>query len=183
MQFGQLKRREFITLFGGAAAWPLEARAQQPDVVRRIGVLMITAETDPQALADRAPFAKQLQHLGWTEGQNVRIDYRWAAGDLSHLPALAAELVGLRPDLIVAQGTPGLAAAKQATGRADIRLHADQARRQIGEPGFHLATRPLLPQHQGSAPILADDAERVLADIDVRSAQRPPRSGPPQEPL
>src|SRR5262249_33936836 len=102
------RRRGFITLLGGAAAtWPLTARAQQPDVVRRIGVLMITAETDPQAQADRAPFAKQLQHLGWTEGQNVRIDYRWAAGDLSHLPALAAKLVGLRPDLIVAQGTPG----------------------------------------------------------------------------
>jgi ABC-type uncharacterized transport system substrate-binding protein len=111
-----MRRREFITLLGGAAAaWPLAARAQQPDVVRRIGVLMITAETDPQAQADRAPFAKQLQRLGWTEGQNVRIDYRWAAGDLSHLPALAAELVGLRPDLIVAQGTPGLAAAQQAT--------------------------------------------------------------------
>jgi ABC-type uncharacterized transport system substrate-binding protein len=110
-----MRRRQFITLLGSATAWPIAARAQQPDVVRRIGVLMITAETDPQAQADRAPFAKQLQHLGWTEGQNVRIDYRWAAGDLSHLPALAAELVGLRPDLIVAQGTPGLAAAQQAT--------------------------------------------------------------------
>jgi putative ABC transport system substrate-binding protein len=111
-----MKRRAFISLLGGAAvAWPLAASAQQPDAARRIGVLMITAETDPQAQADRAPFAKQLQRLGWTEGQNVRIDYRWAAGDLSHLPALAAELVGLRPDLIVAQGTPGLAAAQQVT--------------------------------------------------------------------
>jgi ABC-type uncharacterized transport system substrate-binding protein len=116
MRINHLGRREFITLLGGAAvAWPLTAHAQQPDVVRRIGVLMITAETDPQAQADRAPFTKQLQHLGWREGQNVRIDYRWAAGDLSHLPALAAQLVSLGPDLIVAQGTPGLAAAQQAT--------------------------------------------------------------------
>jgi ABC-type uncharacterized transport system substrate-binding protein len=119
----QVKRREFITLLGGAAAWPLGARAQQPDAVRRIGVLMITAETDPQAQADRAAFTKELQRLGWTDGQNVRIDYRWAAGDPSYLPTLAAQLVGLRPDLIVAQGTPGLAAARQATRTLPIIFH------------------------------------------------------------
>lgn len=114
-----MKRREFISLFGGAAAAsalvPIAARAQQPDPIRRVGVLMITAETDPQARADRAALLQGLQRLGWTEGQNLRIEHRWAAGDPSRLPILAAELVALRPDLIIAQGTPGLAAARGAT--------------------------------------------------------------------
>jgi putative ABC transport system substrate-binding protein len=119
-----MKRRDFIMLVGGAAAcWPLAAYARQPDVVRRIGALMITAETDPRAQAGRAAFTKELQHLGWTEGQNVRIDYRWAAGDPSRLPALAEQLVGLSPDLIVAEGTPGLAAARQASLTLPIIFH------------------------------------------------------------
>jgi putative ABC transport system substrate-binding protein len=119
-----MQRRQFIALLGSAAAsWPVAARAQQPDVVRRIGVLMITAETDPQAQADRAAFTKELRRLGWMEGRNVRIDYHWAAGDASYLPALAAQLVGLRPDLIVAQGAPGLAAARQATRTLPIIFH------------------------------------------------------------
>jgi putative ABC transport system substrate-binding protein len=115
MQFGQLKRREFITLFGGAAAWPLAARAQQPDQVRRIGILMLVGETDPQALAELAAFTTELRRLGWTEGQNVRIDYRWANGDVSLLQPLTAQLVESRPDLVVAQGSAALAALKQAT--------------------------------------------------------------------
>jgi putative ABC transport system substrate-binding protein len=110
-----MQRREFIGLLGSAAAWPLAAEAQQSDAMRRIGVLMITAETDPQAEADRAAFTRELERLGWTDGKNVRIDHRWAAGDPSRLSALAAELVGLQPDVIVAQGTPGLAAARGAT--------------------------------------------------------------------
>jgi putative ABC transport system substrate-binding protein len=111
-----MRRRELIKLFGGAAAaWPFAVRAQQGERMRRIGVLMITAETDPHTQGWRAALTKELDRLGWTEGQKVRIDYRWAAGDASYLPALAAQLVGLKPDLIVAQGTPGLAAARQAT--------------------------------------------------------------------
>ena len=98
MTVDQLHRRSFITLLGGAAiAWPLAARAQQRDGVRRIGVLMLVGETDPQAHAELAAFTTELQRLGWTEGQTVRIDYRWAGGDVSRLQALAAQLVELRP--------------------------------------------------------------------------------------
>jgi len=111
----KMKRREFITLLGGAAAaWPLAARAQQPDHVRRIGILMLVGETDPQAHTELAAFTTELQRLGWTEGQNVRIDYRWADGDVSRLQVLAAQLVELRPDLLVAQGSAALAALRQA---------------------------------------------------------------------
>ena len=109
-------RREFITLLGGAAAaWPLVTRAQQPDQARRIGILMLVGESDPQARAELAAFTTELQRLGWTEGQNVRIDYRWANGDVSRLQALAAQLVDLKPDLVVAQGSAALAALRQAT--------------------------------------------------------------------
>jgi putative tryptophan/tyrosine transport system substrate-binding protein len=109
-----MKRREFITFLGGAAAWPLAARAQQPDQVRRIGILMLVGEADPQAHAELAAFTTELQRLRWTEGQNVRIDYRWADGAVSRLQALATQLVELRPDLVVAQGSAALAALKQA---------------------------------------------------------------------
>ena len=80
MHLDQLKRREFITLLGGAAAaWPLAARAQQPDQVRRIGVLMSVPENDPEAQAWLGTFSEGLQQLGWTAGRNIRLDYRWAA--------------------------------------------------------------------------------------------------------
>jgi hypothetical protein len=82
MQLDQLKRRDFITLLGGAAAaWPLGARAQQGDRMRRIGVLMNLAADDPEGQARLTAFAQGLQQLGWTDGRNVRIDYRWGAGD------------------------------------------------------------------------------------------------------
>jgi putative ABC transport system substrate-binding protein len=83
--------------------------------MRRIGVLMIVTESDPAAHADRMAFTKELERLGWTDGDNIRIDYRWAGGDASRLPSFATQLVDLKPDLIVAQGTPGLAAARKAT--------------------------------------------------------------------
>jgi putative ABC transport system substrate-binding protein len=110
-----MRRREFITLLGGAVAWPLATRAQQPDQARRIGILMLVGETDPQAQAELAAFTTELHRLGWTKGQNVRIDYRWADGEVSRLQTLAAQLVELRPDLLVAQGSAVLAALKQAT--------------------------------------------------------------------
>jgi hypothetical protein len=77
MQFDQLKRRDFITLLGGATAWPVAARAQQPDLMRRIGVLMGYAENDSEAQTWVAAFREGLQKLGWTEGRNIRIDTRW----------------------------------------------------------------------------------------------------------
>jgi putative ABC transport system substrate-binding protein len=100
-----VKRREFITLFGDAAAtWPLAARAQQSNSMRRIGVLMSTAADDPEGQARIAAFHQGLQQLGWTIGQNVWIDSRWPAGDPEHFRTYAAEVVGMaaaRPGLPV----------------------------------------------------------------------------------
>jgi len=111
-----MKRREFITLLGGAAAgWPLVARAQQPERVRHVGVLMGLVENDleAQSLIDRA--RHRLGELGWSEGLNIRIEHRWAAGDNNRLRAYAAELAQLKPDVIVCEGTPVVAALQQAT--------------------------------------------------------------------
>src|SRR5215813_13451634 len=100
-----MKRREFISLIGAAAAWPLPARAQEPARVRRIGVLLPLAESDPEAQPRIAAFQRELQSLGWTEGRNILIEYRWAGGDADRRRALAAELVSMRPDVLVAQGS------------------------------------------------------------------------------
>jgi len=101
-----VRRREFITLLGGAAAaWPLAARAQQDSRVRRIGVLMGYAENDPVAKTSVSVFTQALAGLGWTDGRNVRIDLRWSGGDNNRVRALAQELVGLQPDIILAGGT------------------------------------------------------------------------------
>jgi putative ABC transport system substrate-binding protein len=92
-------RREFIAAFGGAAAWPLAARAQQGDRVRRIGVLMGPGENDPKAKLLLTPFTQALAGLGWSDGRNLRMDLRWAGGDINRIRALAQELVGLQPDI------------------------------------------------------------------------------------
>ena len=115
MQFDQLKRREFITLIGGAAAsWPLVARSQQTDRVRRIGVLSSLARDDQDNNVRIAAFQQGLQQLGWTDGHNVRIDYRFVAGNSENYPKYAAELIALAPDVILAPG-PSLAPMLQAT--------------------------------------------------------------------
>jgi putative ABC transport system substrate-binding protein len=101
-----MKRREFIALIGGAAAWPLAARAQQPDRMRRIGVLMGFAESDREGQAFVAAFREGLQKLGWAEGRNIRIDYRWTALDAELIQRFTKELVVLQPDLILTQSTP-----------------------------------------------------------------------------
>src|SRR5229473_269105 len=103
-----MRRREFITLLGGAAiAWPLTARAQQPDVVRRIGVLAASAEDDPDMQARLAGFRQGLERLGWSEGRNLRIDFRFApAASADQAQVLAKELVALQPDVIFAHSTP-----------------------------------------------------------------------------
>ena len=114
MQFGQLKRRQFITLLGGAAAWPLAARAQQADRMRRVGVLMNVAADDPEGQARITAFAQGLQELGWVIGRNVRIDYRWGAMDADRSRKAAAELVALAPDVVLASGSSAVV-AQQAT--------------------------------------------------------------------
>jgi putative ABC transport system substrate-binding protein len=110
-----LKRRDFITLLGGAAAgWPLAARAQQTGQMRRIGMLMPLAESDPEAQAFLAAFREELQHVGWTEGRNIRIDIRWGR-DAESRQRFAKALVALQPDLILSQSTPNTAALLQQT--------------------------------------------------------------------
>src|SRR6516165_912141 len=95
-------RREFITLLGGAAVWPIAARAQQAQRLRRIGVLMGFSEGDPEARAYISGFTQRLSDLGWTESRNLRMDVRWAAGDVDRMRATAKELVDLQPDVILA---------------------------------------------------------------------------------
>ena len=107
------RRRHFITLVGGAAAWPLAARAQQGERVRRIGALMSVATDDPEAPARVGAFSQGLAELGWTIGRNVRIDYRWYAGDADMARKYAVELVALAPDVVLAAGTQGVTAIQQ----------------------------------------------------------------------
>jgi len=115
MQFDRLKRRKFITLLGGAAAWPLAARAQQAERVRRIGVLTAYSESDPEAQARVGAFREGLQKLGWTEGRNIRIDARWATSDSALMQRFAEELVALQPELILSSSRPTTAALLHQT--------------------------------------------------------------------
>ena len=109
-------RRQLITLLGGAAAaWPLAARAQPSDRMRHIGVLMNTAADDPEGKVRNAAFERGLQELGWTDGRNVRIDYRWGAGDADHIRRYAVELVSLSPDVILTVGSATAGPLLQAT--------------------------------------------------------------------
>ena len=117
----RMKRREFITLLGSAAAWPFAARAQQPDRMRRIGVLTSgAAADDPDGRARSAAFLQGLQQFGWTDGRNIRIDYRWGAGDADNMRKYAAELVALAPDVILASGTATVAPLLQETRTVPI---------------------------------------------------------------
>jgi putative ABC transport system substrate-binding protein len=110
-----MRRREFITLIGGAAVWPLAAHAQQQERLRRIGVLMNLAQGDPEASARTNGFVQRLSQLGWTEGRNLQIDYRWAAGESEWFGKYAGELVALAPDVILAAGNQSVAALRQVT--------------------------------------------------------------------
>jgi putative ABC transport system substrate-binding protein len=110
-----LRRREFIAGLGGAAAWPLWARAQQGDRARRIGVLNASDENDPLEKTYVSAFMQALADLGWTDGRNVRIDFRWGGGDINRMRALVQELVGLQPDIIVTGGTPATVAFERET--------------------------------------------------------------------
>src|SRR5215472_16373895 len=110
-----MNRREFIAALGAAAAWPLAARAQQGNRVRRIGVLMPGDETDPVWKPALPTFTQALADLGWTAGRSVRIDLRWAGADINRIRALAQELVGSQPDIIVTNGTPTTVALQRET--------------------------------------------------------------------
>jgi len=118
---GYIARRKFLaTLLGGAAAWPLAARAQQAERVRRIGLFTNLAADDAESQARNAAFLQALQQLGWTNGANVRIDFRFGAGDAERNRRYASELVALAPDVIVATGSPVVEPLRQATRSVPI---------------------------------------------------------------
>jgi putative ABC transport system substrate-binding protein len=110
-----IRRREFITLLGGVAAWPLAARAQQRERVRRIGVLLAYDENDPPGMPEVSAFTQALENSGWIDGRNMRMDLRWGGGDTNRMRALAHELVGLQPDIIFTGGAAPTAALQRET--------------------------------------------------------------------
>ena len=110
-----MRRRDFIAMIGTAATWSLAARAQQPDRMRRIGVLMAFAENDPEPKSWLSGFVKALAELGWTDGRNLSMDVRWAAGNADGMRMFAKELVYLPPDIIIANSTPVTASLQRET--------------------------------------------------------------------
>ena len=110
-----MQRREFIAGLGSAAAWPVAARAQQPDRMRRVGMLMGVDENDPAWKPSISAFTQALAELGWTDGRTVRVDLRWGGGEIDRMRALAQELVGLQPDIILAHTTLATAALQRET--------------------------------------------------------------------
>jgi putative ABC transport system substrate-binding protein len=131
-----MRRREFIAGLGSAAAWPLAAWAQQPDRVRRIGMLTSSDENDPVQKAYFSAFTQALADLGWTDGRNMRIDVRWLGGDPNRIRPLAQELVGLQPDIIVTAGTFQTVAIQRETRTIPI-VFAN-----VGDPvASHLVAR------------------------------------------
>jgi putative ABC transport system substrate-binding protein len=128
---GFLQRRGFITLLGGAAVWPLAAHGQQPDRVAHIGVLLPDAESAPESQANRMAFEQEAQNLGWVQGRNVRLDYRWTGGNVDLARTAAAELLSLTPDVIVTDGGQGLGALRHAALTVPIVFM------EINEPVFY----------------------------------------------
>ncbi len=169
-----MKRRDFIALLGGAAlGWPLAAHAQQPaDRVRRIGVLMGFAEDDPQAQAFVAAFQKGLEEFGWTDGRNIRIDFRWAtSGDAESILRFARELVASRPELVLSSSTPTTAALLQQTRTLPILFAL------VSDPvgsGFVVSlARPggNVPGFTHTEPTMASKWLELLKDIAPRVAR------------
>jgi putative tryptophan/tyrosine transport system substrate-binding protein len=115
-----MRRRQFIALLGGAAAWPIAVRAQQPERMRRIGILHAQSADDRERQASVAACRQELQRLGWTEGRNIRVDDRWSAGNAANTRQYAADLVALAPDVILASGIATLAPLLEATRSVPI---------------------------------------------------------------
>jgi putative ABC transport system substrate-binding protein len=116
-----IRRREFITLLGGAAAaWPVATRAQQPERVRRVGVLMGYSESDPEPHRWIEALMQGLQQQGWIEGRTIGIEYRWATGNVERMRFQAAELVAFKPEVILVASSPALTAIMQATATIPV---------------------------------------------------------------
>ena len=140
-----MRRREFIAGLGSAAAWPLAARAQQGDRVRRIGVLMPWDENDPVAKARVYAFTQALADLGWTDGRNVRMDLRWGGDDTNRMRALAQELVGSQPDIVLAGGVP---CVTMMSGWRPTNSCASARIRLVSSPNHRRSIRRLRPSLQ-----------------------------------
>jgi hypothetical protein len=165
-----MKRRKFIALASGAAAWPLTASAQQRERVRRIGMLLASAESDPDVQTRAAVFRQALAVLGWTEGRNLEIIYRWGAGDIERMRTSVAELVGLAPDIIVCNGTPVLGLLYQATRSIPI-VFADSDIDPLGQWGAGCKfVRYALTRYS---------AIRGEANLGAVTSGRPARTTPP----
>jgi hypothetical protein len=123
----EIRRRDFITALGGAAAWPFAARGQQGELMRRIGVLMPFDKKDAVPKARVSAFIQSLAGLGWTDGCNVRMDVRWAGGEINRIRPSVQELVGLQPDIILANGTAPTAALQRETRPRRIGLRSRDA--------------------------------------------------------
>src|ERR1700722_10220050 len=115
-----MNRRDLITLIGGAAAWPVAARAQRARVVGLVGVLMSVVEDDRGGLAEVEAPRQGLTELGWVEGRNLNIEFRWPGGDLDRAQTMATELVALKPDVLLARSSPTTAALMRASGSIPI---------------------------------------------------------------
>ncbi len=171
-----MRRRKFITLLGGAAAaWPLAARAQQSQRIRRVGVLMAVAESDADVRSGVAIFQQSLQELGWTDGRNLRIDYRWGDADAVRIQALAKELVGLQPDVLVAHSTPSAKGLLQATRSIPIVFLTvtDPLGQGLVANGSKSSSRSR-PALDGSLPFLTPKPRLITGCICGRS--KPPRA-------
>ena len=153
-----MNRRKFTAALGGVAAWSVAAHAQQGDRVRRIGVLMPFDENDPFWKLQLSAFTQALADLGWADGRNVRIDLRWAGGDLNRIRALAQGLVGLQPDIIVASGTRATAALQRETRTIPIVFVnvgdpvASGIVAALNQPGGHITGFGYLEASLGGAP-------------------------------
>ena len=171
-----IRRRAFIAALGGAAAWPVLARAQQGDRVRRIGVLMPNDENDPVQKTYVSAFTQALADLGWTNGGKARIDLRWGRGDINRIQALAQELVGLQPDLILASGgRPLQSSARRRQSQSSLRTWATPS----PAASSHGLTAPV-----GTSPASPPPKRRWEASGLSCSRRSPPASsGPPSCPI
>ena len=147
-----MRRRNFLGALGGAAAWPLAVRAQQPERMRRLGVLMGRLEGDTEGQARLAAFWEQFQKLGWMEGRTIRIDIRWQTPDADSLHRFAKELVALQPDVILSESTPPTAALRQQTRTIPIVFAVVSDRLRLRrEPGAAGRQRHRVSQYRGFA--------------------------------
>ena len=172
-----MRRREFITLLGGAAAWPVAARAQQPERMRRIGVLMSTSGDDPESQARLMAFTQGLQQLGWSDGRYVRIETRWALGETARVHRYAAELIELSPDVIVTGGrVASVVPAIEQAGRR-IPIVFVQAVDPVGSGYIASLASPRRQRHR-IHPIRVHIERKMVGIAQGGCASHDPRRGP-----